>query len=238
MSGPAPAGGWTGPDRHPVAVDAVLFGVQDGVLKVLLIERGLAPAVGSWALPGGFVRGNERLEQAVARELAEEAGVVPERLVQLGAFSGPDRDVRWVDGAAHRVLSVAFLGLVRVEDHHPSADTDATSAAWFPVAAAPSLAFDHADILASAHERLLELVRSEPVALALLPQSFTLSALQSLYEAILGVVLDKRNFRRRALGSGLLRDTGESQQGVPHRAARLYTFDAEAFAERGRSLFG
>lgn len=227
-----------GPDLHPVAVDTVLFGVQDDVLKVLLIQRGLAPALGRWALPGGFVRGRERLEDAVHRELAEEAGVVPDRLVQLGAFSGPDRDLRWIDGLERRVLSVAFMGLVRVAEHQPRPDTDADAAAWFPLGALPPLAFDHAEIVAAAHARLLEWAQNEPVGVALLPEAFTLSALQAVYEALLGVALDKRNFRRKSLASGLLRDTGALQRGVPHRAARLYTFDAAAFAERGRSLFG
>lgn len=229
---------WGGPDLHPVAVDTVLFGVQDAVLKVLLIQRGVAPAAGRWALPGGFVRGRERLEEAVNRELLEEAGVVPDRLVQLGAFSGPHRDLRWVEGAERRVLSIAFMGLVRVEEHQPRADTDAAAAAWFALGEVPPLAFDHAEIVSAAHARLLDWVRTEPVGLALLPAAFSLTALQALHQALLGVVLDKRNFRRKALASGLLCDTGASQRGVPHRAARLYTFDTTAFAERGRSLFG
>ncbi len=225
------SGAWSGPDRFPVAVDAVLFGVSEGALKVLLIRRGAEPFLGRWALPGGFLRAGETLEQGVVRELAEEAGVRPDPLVQLGAFSAPGRDPRGP------VLSVAFMGLVRVEDHVPHADTDAAEAAWATVGALPALAFDHAEVLQAGHARLLALTRSEPVGLNLLPEAFSLGALQALYEAILGRPLDKRNFRRKALASNLLRDTGLTQRGVAHRAARLYRFDAEAFANRGAGIF-
>ena len=217
-------------DRFPVAVDAVIFGVSAATLQVLLIQRGIEPYRGAWALPGGFLRTGETLEQAVARELAEEAGVRPDPLVPLRAFSSPGRDPRGP------VIAVAFVGLVRVEDHAPSADTDAAAAAWFPFASLPVLAFDHATIIADGHDRLLQLARSEPVGLHLLPSAFGLGQLQTLYEAIGGRPLDKRNFRRKALATGLLVDTGETLRGVAHRAPRLYRFDVEAFATRGGGL--
>lgn len=225
------SGAWSGPDPFAVAVDAVLFGVHQGVLQVLLIKRGLEPFAGTWALPGGFLRHGETLEEGVARELVEEAGVRPDPLHQLRAFSGPRRDPRGP------VISVAFLGLVRVEDHAPTADTDAAAAAWFPYAALPPLAFDHAELVAVGHAQLLRLARSEPVGINLLPATFGLGQLQALYEALLGRPLDKRNFRRKALATGLLLDTGEKQRGVAHRAPRLYRFDDVAFANRGGDLF-
>ncbi len=214
--------------RPSVTVDCVVFGL-DGLdqedLKVLLIERGREPFAGCWALPGGFVEMGEDLETAARRELAEETGVKIDYLEQLYTFGAPRRDPRG------RVISVAWYGLVRTLDHTPTGADDANEAAWFPVVSPPKLAFDHQRILTMAHERLKAKIRYAPVGFNLLPEQFTLRQLQRLYEILLDRPLDKRNFRRKLLSMGLLIETDELQQDVPHRAARLYRFDPEQYRE-------
>jgi 8-oxo-dGTP diphosphatase len=209
---------------HPaVTVDGVVFGYDDADLKVLLIQRAVAPFAGRWALPGGFVGIRENLEEAVRRELREETGLAQLYLEQLYTFGGPRRDPR------ERVISVAYYALVKLADHAVRAASDARTVAWFPVADLPELAFDHASILDTARRRLKAKIRYEPVGFELLPAQFPLSELQRLYETILEQPLDKRNFRKKILGMGLLADTGEIQQDVAHRAAKLYRFDEAAY---------
>jgi 8-oxo-dGTP diphosphatase len=214
--------------RPSVTVDCVVFGL-DGLdqedLKVLLIERGRPPFVGCWALPGGFVEMDEDLETAARRELQEETGVQIDYLEQLYTFGAPGRDPRG------RVISVAWYALVRTLDHTPTGADDANEAAWFPVVSPPPLAFDHQRILTMAHERLKAKIRYAPVGFNLLPEQFTLRQLQRLYEILLERPLDKRNFRRKLLSMGLLIETQELQQDVPHRAARLYRFDPRRYQE-------
>jgi 8-oxo-dGTP diphosphatase len=205
--------------RAALTVDCVVFGFDDGELKVLLIERGLAPFKGKWAVPGGFVRVDESLDDAARRELAEETGLTDVFLEQLYTFGDPKRDPR------ERVVTVAYYALVGLDRHPPRAATDAAAAAWFAVADLPTLAFDHATIVTAAVERLRGKVRYQPVGFELLPELFTLSKLQHLYEAILERPLDKRNFRKKLLAMDLLVETDQVEQDVAHRAARLYRFD-------------
>jgi len=214
--------------KHPRAaltVDCVLFGLDEGDLKVLLIQRKLKPFAGKWALPGGFVRVSETLDEAARRELAEEAGVGNVFLEQLYTFGDVQRDPR------ERVVSVAYYSLVNLANHPLKAATDASNAAWFSADEVPSLAFDHAEILAAALRRLKGKVRYEPIGFELLPEKFTLSQLQHLYEVCLEEPIDKRNFRKKILGMGLLAETDEIQQDVAHRAARLYRFDAKRYEQ-------
>jgi 8-oxo-dGTP diphosphatase len=212
--------------RPALTVDAVVFAFDDQDLKVLLIQRALAPFAGKWALPGGFVQMHETLETAVRRELKEEAGLANIYLEQLYTFGEPNRDPRG------RTVSVAYYALVKLADHQLVASTDAKDAAWFPAAELPPLAFDHEKIVAVAHRRLQGKVRYQPIGFELLPKRFTLSQLQHLYETVLERPLDKRNFRKKILsmaGGGLLIDTGEIQQDVSHRAARLFSFDQKKY---------
>lgn len=211
--------------RPALTVDIVLFGFDEGDLKVLLIQRDLPPFEGKWALPGGFVRVDETLDQAALRELAEETGVKDVFLEQLFTFGKVNRDPR------ERVVSVAYYALVKLASHTVKASTDARNAAWFPVDETPSLAFDHAEILQAALKRLKGKVRYEPIGFELLPARFTLSELQHLYEACLEQPIDKRNFRKRILGMGLLIETNEIQKDVAHRAARLYRFDEKKYRQ-------
>jgi 8-oxo-dGTP diphosphatase len=220
--------------RHPrpaLTVDCVVLAFEAGALSVLLIRRGLAPFAGSWALPGGFVRIDETLEDAARRELREETGLPQVYLEELRTFSQVDRDPR------ERVVSVAFVALVRGRSEEVKEGSDAAEARWFPLAALPPLAFDHGEILEAARERLRTRLRTKPIGFELLPARFPLRALQELYEAVLGTLLDKRNFRKRVLSLGVLAETGELEEGVPHRAAALYRFDERRYRKLERSGF-
>jgi 8-oxo-dGTP diphosphatase len=209
--------------RAALTVDCVVFGFDEDELKVLLIQRGLEPFKGRWALPGGFVRLDETLDRAALRELNEEAGLKDVFLEQLYTFGTIDRDPR------ERVVSVAYYALVKLSDHKARAATDATDAEWFPVSKPPKLAFDHAEIVALALARLQGKVRYQPVGFELLPPKFTLSQLQNLYEVILGTELDKRNFRKKVLGFGLLVPLNETHQSGRHRPAQLFRFDSDRY---------
>lgn len=209
-----------------VTADCVVFGVTfelgGPALRVLLIERGGAPFEGAPALPGGFVRMNETVDDAARRELREETGVANVFLEQLYTFGALHRDPRG------RVVSVAYYALVNLADHRVQSGTDARDARWVPVHEARGLAFDHDKILGVALERLRAKVRYQPIGFEMLPARFKLSQLQALYEAILGRSLDKRNFRKRFLSMDLLTLAGE-ERGVPHRAARLFRFDKRRY---------
>jgi 8-oxo-dGTP diphosphatase len=211
---------------HPaVTVDCVVFGYDDTDLKLLLIKRNIEPFTGKWALPGGFVRIEEDLETAARRELTEETGIARLYLEQLYTFGDPKRDSR------ERVISVAYYALVKLTDHRLHAATDADDVAWFPVAELPKLAFDHEKITDAALRRLKAKVRYEPIGFELLSEKFTLGELQRLYETVLEQSLDKRNFRKKILGMGLLESLDEYQQDVAHRAAQFYRFNRTSYEQ-------
>jgi 8-oxo-dGTP diphosphatase len=214
-----------------LTVDGVVFGLDEGDLKVLLIQRDQEPFRGRWALPGGFVRVEETLEEAVRRELEEEAGVRIAFLEQLYTFGEIDRDPR------ERVVSVAYYALVKMSSHDLRAATDARDVAWFSVCDPPKLAFDHESILSTALERLRAKVRYQPIGFELLPPKFTLSQLQRLYETLLESPLDKRNFRKKILGMELLEELDEVERDVAHRAARLYRFNKKRYEQLKRRGF-
>lgn len=205
--------------RPALTVDCVVFGLDESELEVLLIRRGIPPFANRWALPGGFVRVDETLEDAARRELEEETGLSKVFLEQLYTFGAIDRDPR------ERVVTVAYYALVKLSDHKVRAATDATDAAWFAISDLPELGFDHAQIFDMALARLRGKVRYQPLGFELLPRKFTLTQLQRMYETILDRPLDKRNFRKKILGMELLVELDEVQKDVAHRAARLYKFD-------------
>lgn len=222
--------------RPALTVDAVVFGLdlEDDELELLLIQRDLEPFKGKWALPGGFVRMEESLDDAVKRELEEEAGLSNVFLEQLYTFGDVKRDPRG------RVVSVAYYALVRLSDHRVKAATDAANAAWFSITDLPALSFDHDHIVETALKRIRGKVRYQPIGFELLPAKFTLTQLQKLYEIILERPLDKRNFRKKILSmgdGGLLVDLNEVQQDVAHRAARLYRFDEKKYQALERKGF-
>jgi 8-oxo-dGTP diphosphatase len=200
-----------------VTVDIVVFTVHEQTLQVLLIERGIEPFKGRYALPGGFVRAEETLEQAAFRELLEETGTKDVYLEQLYTFGDPHRDPRG------RVVTVAYYALVPNDKSPLLAGTDAAAAAWYPVSVLPPLAFDHKKIVEYAVDRLRNKLEYTNVGFQLLPAKFTLSALQMLHEAILGITLDKRNFRRKVLGLGLVKPSKE-MQATGRKPAQLFSF--------------
>jgi 8-oxo-dGTP diphosphatase len=204
-----------------VTVDVVIFTIQQGVLKVLLVKRRIDPFIGQFAIPGGFVLEDEDLEQAAARELREETGVSDVYLEQLYSFGKPDRDPRG------RVVTVAYFALISA-DRKLKAGSDAAEAAWFPMDDLPRLAFDHATILNYALERLRNKLEYTTVGFQLLPEKFTLTELQEVYAAILGKQLDKRNFRRKMSVLKILKPLPEYRRGG-QRPAQLYRFVASRF---------
>jgi 8-oxo-dGTP diphosphatase len=204
-----------------LTVDIVVFTIHQDTLKVLLIQRAIPPFEAQHALPGGFVLADETLAAAAFRELREETGTHDVYLEQLYTFGDPGRDPRG------RVVTVAYYALVPSDRSPLLAGTDAASAAWHPVAALPPLAFDHATIVDSALNRLRGKLEYTNVGFELLPRKFTLTALQTLHEAILAKPLDKRNFRRRILSLGLVKPTRD-MEATGHRPARLYSFRSPA----------
>lgn len=206
--------------RPCLTVDCVVFGLdRDDLLKIILIKRNLPPFQNEWALPGGFVRMEESVEEAAIRELTEETGLENVFLKQLYTFGDVKRDPR------DRIVTVAYYALVNLWEYQVQAATDASEAVWFPVAKLPKLAFDHDQIVSVALNRLKSQLRYEPIGFELLPKKFTLSQLQKLYETILETVLDKRNFRKKILKMDLLVALDEYETNVSHRAAQLYQFD-------------
>lgn len=216
---------------HPaVTTDCVIFGydLHEG-LSILLVQRGIDPFKGRWAFPGGFLKMDEDADTGARRELKEETGFEAASITQFGAFTDVDRDPR------ERVITIAYLALVRKGS--VQGGDDAADARWFPVSAVPPLAFDHDRILRVALERLKEQIHFHPVGFELLPESFTLSQLQALYEAILGVRFDRRNFAAKMLKLGLLLPTGDRPADAARRIPQLYRFDAGKYQELKQSGF-
>jgi 8-oxo-dGTP diphosphatase len=209
--------------RPALTTDCVVFGLDDNDLKILLIERASAPFKGRWALPGGFAVVGEHLDDTARRELEEETGLTDIYLEQLYTFSEPERDPR------ERVVTVAYYALVNLFDHRLNTTRDAGNAAWFALDDVPDLAFDHARILQMAYTRLQGKIRYQPIGFELLPQKFPLRMLQNMYEKILDRSLDKRNFRKKIRGMGILEELDEIETDVAHRAARLYRFNKRKY---------
>jgi 8-oxo-dGTP diphosphatase len=202
--------------RPAVTVDITIFTVRNDELNVLLIKRAEQPFQGEWALPGGFVTEDEGLEEAAARELVEETGVSDVYLEQLFTFGAPGRDPR-----GHTV-TVAYSALIPSDNLELTASTDAEGVAWFAIDKLPDLAFDHDEILEVAHDRLVAKLEYSTIAFQLMPESFTLTELQHVYELIERKEIDKRNFRKRILALDVIESTGEEKREGPHRPAKLY----------------
>jgi 8-oxo-dGTP diphosphatase len=211
--------------RPAVTTDCVIFGFDGHDLNILLIERGIEPYKGRWALPGGFVKMDESTEEGALRELEEETGVKNVFIEQLYTFSDPDRDPRG------RVISVAYFALVKSTGINVVGGDDASAARWFPIHEIPSLAFDHDMILRVAHQRLKAKIRYQPIGFELLNEDFTIPELQSLYEAVLDVQFDRRNFNRKIVSLDILIPLDKKDSGVPHRGARYFKFDNQKYTE-------
>ncbi len=221
-------------DHHPrpsVTVDAVIFALRDDDLQVLLIKRKHPPFQGMWAIPGGFVEIDEPLETAARRELLEETGLTGVGLEQLYTFGDPDRDPRG------RVITVAYFAAVQAGAAVPRAGDDAADVCWWSIYHLPPLASDHGKILSYALTRLRYKLEYTAVGFNLLPPEFTLTQLQAAYEIVLGIKLDKRNFRRKIQSAAIIEPAGGCRSGEG-RPARLYRYRDDAVAEiKARRLF-
>lgn len=205
-----------------VTVDIVIFTIAEVTLKVLLVKRGVPPFEGHFALPGGFVRPDESLEEAAKRELYEETGVRNVFLEQLFTFGDPARDPRG------HVITVSYFALIASNKLLLIPGADAAEAQWFAIQMLPTLAFDHKRILDYAVERLRNKLEYTTVGFQLLPEKFTLSELQSVYEAILQKRLDKRNFRRKLSLLGVVKPLKEWRH-TGRKPAQLFRFSASQF---------
>ncbi len=210
-----------------VTVDAIVFGYnQENGISVLLIKRKIAPYINEWALPGGFVLNHETLEEAVERELKEEAGVSINYLEQLFTFGEPARDPR------RRIISIAYFGLVKSADFRLFASSDASEAAWFNIYELPELAFDHKDIVEKAITRLRAKITYEPIGFELLDRKFLFSDLEQLYMKLLGHEIDRRNFKRKVMSLGLVVELNEKAPAISAgRPGKLYSFDNEKYKQ-------
>lgn len=209
---------------HPaVTSDCVIFGFDGVAIKVLLIQRGIEPYKDKWAFPGGFMQIDETVEECAKRELEEETGLKTTSVEQFYTFSDVNRDPR------ERVITVAHYALVRLEE--VKGGDDAMSAQWFAMNEIPSLAFDHDRILRMAVNRLKERICFEPIGFELLPEIFTMSALQNLYEAILEMKFDRRNFYNKMLKLGILSEAEERPKDASRRTPIKYRFNAKKYAE-------
>jgi len=206
------------PYPHPaVTTDVVVFTIREGRLCILLVKRANPPYQGEWALPGGFLDIDEDLDACAARELEEETGISGVYLEQLYTFGATHRDPR------ERVISVTYYALVPQDVlTAPRAASDALDAGWHAFEDLPRLAFDHARILEMAHSRLVAKLDYSTIAFQFMPETFTLSELQCVYEALLNQPLDKRNFRKRVLSRDLIEETGKLCRTGNHRPAREY----------------
>ena len=209
--------------RPAVTTDCVIFGYDGKELKVLLIERGIEPFKGCWAFPGGFLNMDEDALAGARRELKEETGLEDAFIEQFHTFSEPGRDPRG------RVITIAHYALVKIQE--VEGGDDAAQARWFPIGEVPPLAFDHDRILRMAMSRLKERIHFEPVGFELLPDVFTMPQLQNLYESILEVHFDRRNFASKMLKLGILEDTGDRPAGASSRIPVSYRFNKEKYNE-------
>jgi 8-oxo-dGTP diphosphatase len=202
---------------HPaVTTDVAVFTLREQQLQLLLICRRHDPHKGKWALPGGFLEIDEDLEECAKRELKEETGVSDLYLEQLFTLGRPNRDPR------ERVISVTYYALAPANKLTVNAGSDAAEADWFPLNQLPELAFDHAEIIRRAQERLAAKALYSTIAFQLMPETFTLSELQSVYEILRNESLDKRNFRKWILSLNQLEEVGGKRRNGNHRPAKIY----------------
>jgi len=203
--------------RPKVAVDTVLFAIDDGQVKSYLVRLKRGPAAGKWAFPGGLVRKREMLDEAVRRELLQSTGLSDCYIEQLFSFGDPNRDPK-----AH-VVSVGYMALIDKASAAASCSRKYANGQWFEVARLPELAYDHAEIAEYAVRRLKSKLEYTNIACSLLPPTFTFAQLEELYGIVLGRALDRRNFRRRIMAMNLLNRLPLERRGN-HRPAALYSF--------------
>ena len=203
-----------------ISTDCVIFGFKDSSLQILIYKRAWNPAKGAWALPGGFLKKGELIEEAAKRILINTTGISNIYLNEVGVFDQLDRFPSW------RVFTIGYLALINPEHYELiSANQFTMETSWFEVDKLPEIAWDHQHIVDKALEKLRTMVLQQPIGFELLPKKFTLPQLQNLYEVILGRSLDKRNFRKKFAKMNLLIKLDEKETNNKKRAAYLYKFD-------------
>jgi 8-oxo-dGTP diphosphatase len=205
-------------EQPGVTVDLVIFTVNEGKLKLLLVKRAEEPFAGYWSIPGGFLQRGESLEEAASRVMTEKTGVNEVYLEQLYTFGKPDRDPR------ARIITVAYFALIPWKKLIQPGSRKVADLTWQAIDDLPRLAFDHHEIVDYAVNRLRSKAGYSNIVYGLLPEQFRLSDLQKIYETIINEKLDKRNFRKRILATGLLQETGQKELAGAHRPAMLYQF--------------
>lgn len=220
----------TAPEDHLpcVTIDCNIFGFEDSKLKILLVVRNIEPQKGRWALPGGWIGRGEDMDMAAQRILEEATGLHNIYMEQVCAFGRVNRF------PLDRIITVAYTALIRPDKYRLKAGPETSDVRWFDVEEIPDLTFDHNRIFEKALSHLRERIKQVPIGFELLPKKFTIPQITSLYEAILGCDLDRRNFRKKLLSKKVIESLDETQKGGAHRAAKLYRFDRESY-ERMRN---
>ncbi|WP_295124504.1 NUDIX domain-containing protein [uncultured Chitinophaga sp.] len=215
---------YTGAPRHMVAVDCIIFGFENGQLKLLIVKRLPAPYHGAWSLMGGFVHDGESLNDAAARVLQVNTGLDNIYMDQLHCYGDVNRDT------GGRVISVAYYALIRISEHLPqlSAEYDAH---WLTLQEIPDLIFDHGQMITDALMKLRDKAHFHPIGFELLPEKFSLPQLRNLYEEIYQRPLDKRNFRKKILAMDILEKLDEKDKSTSKKGANLYRFDKSKYGE-------
>jgi 8-oxo-dGTP diphosphatase len=214
--------------KTAVSVDCVIFGYDDSALKILVSVCDMAPFEKEYSLLGDLVTQDETVDEAARRVLISKTGFLDVFLEQVQVFSAVDRH------PLGRVITVAYYSLIKIDDQHLAHIGRNSNLRWVEVKKIRSLAFDHYNIMHTCLRKLQKQLRELPIGFNLLPKKFSLLQLQRLYEVILDVELDKRNFRRKLKSMGILKDLGELEVSVSHRPAKLYSFDRSSY-ERNMS---
>ena len=214
-----------------LSIDCVIFGFENSSLEILLIKRARNPFEGQWALPGGFIKKEEKVENAANRILHETTGIENIYMEEFGVFDDIDRFPLW------RVFTIAHFALISPENYHLSTGVDTKDVKWFRLDQLPKLPFDHELLLKEALSKLQTRVRYRPIGFELLPKKFTLPQLQKLYEVVLDKKLDKRNFRKKLFSMNLLTKTKEMDPNNKRRAAVLYKFDKNNYNKLKKNGF-
>jgi len=212
-----------------ITVDCVIFGFEENELKVLLIRSDLVEFKDKWTLLGDIMKQSEDLDDAADRVLLERTGMTDVFLEQVRAFSNPARH------PGGRVITVAYASLLDI-GHHQLKITD-NELHWHPLNSLKDMAFDHRQIVDACYKWLQKMIQEHPLGLNLLPDKFSLRELQNLYEAILGIKLDRRNFRKKFFSMDFLIDTGEMEENVPHRPGKLYKFNFKKYERNKKQWF-
>lgn len=211
-------------NKFYVAIDCIVFGFDEGHLKILLIKRGFEPEKGKWSLMGGFVNENESADDAASRILKNLTGLSGIYLEQLHTFSEPKRD------PLERTVSISYFALIDINNYKESLNDD-FEAAWFPIKEFPQLIFDHNEMVLLAQRRLQYKAASHTILFELLPEKFTLPLLQSLFEDVFNTTLDKGNFSRKMLSTNLLIKQKEKDKSNSKKGAFFYKLDKKHYQQ-------